>query len=106
MPKYLIEGHYSVEGAKGLVREGGTSRRAAVAKMVAALGGKLESFYYALGDVDVYAVVEAPDNVTAAAVGLTVNQSGGVAVKTTALITPEEIDEAGKKAVDYRPPGR
>jgi uncharacterized protein with GYD domain len=105
MTKYLFETHYSVEGAKGIAREGGTGRRAAVAKMLEGLGGKLEAFYYAFGDVDAYVIIDVPDSVTAAAIALAVNQRGGATVKTVVLISPEDMDKAGKKAVDYRPPG-
>ena len=100
MAKYLVEARYTAEGAKGLAREGGTGRRAAAAKAVEGLSGKVESFYYAFGDFDV------PDNVSAAALSLAVGQSGGINTKTVVLITPEEMDQAGKKAVDFRPPGR
>ena len=106
MAKYLFEARYTAEGAKGVAREGGTGRRAAIAKMTESLGGKLETFYYAFGDVDAYVIFDLPDNVTAAAVALAVNQGGGATVKTVLLISPEEMDMAGKKAVDYRPPGR
>jgi uncharacterized protein with GYD domain len=105
MPKYLLEGHYTAAGAKGLAHEGGTGRRSAIAKMVEGLGGKLDALYYAFGGVDVYGVVDMPDNVSAAAVALAVNQSDGVSVKTVVLMTPEEMDKAGKKTVIYRPPG-
>ena len=73
---------------------------------IESLGGKLESFYYAFGDVDVYAVFDAPDHMSATALALAVTQSGSVNLKTVVLMTPEEMDQAGKKAVDYRPPGR
>jgi uncharacterized protein with GYD domain len=106
MAKYLVEAHYTAEGAKGLAREGGTGRRAAAAKAVEGLGGKVESFYYAFGDVDAYVIFDVPDNVSAAALSLAVGQSGGINTKTVVLITPEEMDQAGKKAVDFRPPGR
>ena len=106
MAKYLFEAHYTVEGSKGLAREGGSGRRAAVAKMLESQGGKLESFYYAFGGVDAYVVADLPDNVSAAAVALAVDQGGGATVKTVVLMTPEDMDKAGKKSVDYRPPGR
>jgi uncharacterized protein with GYD domain len=106
MAKYLVEARYTAEGAKGLAREGGTGRRAAAAKAVEGLGGKVESFYYAFGDVDAYVIFDVPDNVSAAALALAVGQSGGINTKTVVLITPEEMDQAGKKAVDFRPPGR
>jgi len=105
MAKYLFEAKYAAEGAKGLAREGGSGRRATVEKMVVSMGGRLESFYFAFGDVDVYLIVDLPDHIAATAVALAVNQSGVVSVKTIVLISPEEVDKAAKKAVDYRPPG-
>ena len=69
------------------------------------LGGTLEAFYFAFGDTDVFALADAPDNITAAAVSLAVSASGAVHTKITALLTPEEVDQATKKSVSYRPPG-
>ena len=106
MAKYLFEARYTPEGAKGVAREGGSGRRAAIAKMTEGLGGKLETFYYAFGDVDAYVIVDLPDSVAAAAAALAVNQGGAASVKTVVLIPPEEVDKAGKKAVEYRAPGR
>lgn len=106
MPKYLIQGSYVGEGLKGLLKEGGSSRRDTVAQLIKGMGGTLESFYYAFGEYDVIGVGEFPDNETAAAFALAVNASGAVAVKTTVLLSPEEVDEATKKTVDFRPPGR
>ena len=106
MPKYMLEAHYSTEGAKGVMKEGGSGRRAAVAKMAEGVGGKLDSLYFAFGGVDAFAVVDLPDNVTAAAVALGISQSGAGSVKTIVLLTPEEMDKAAKKSVEYRAPGR
>ena len=75
-------------------------------KALAAGGGKLESFYYAFGQDDVYLIAELPDDISAVAVGLRVNSSGLVRISTTPLLTPEDIDEASKKSVDYRGPGQ
>src|SRR5436309_13022967 len=82
MGKYLFEAKYSVEGTKGLVRDGGSGRRAAVEKAATGAGGRVESFYYAFGGSDVYVVMDLPDNTTAAAMALAVNQAGGASVKT------------------------
>jgi uncharacterized protein with GYD domain len=106
MAKFMFEARYNAEGAKGIAREGGSGRRAAVAKMAEGLGGKLESFYFAFGEVDAYVVIDVPDAVSAAAAALAVNQTGIVTVKTVPLLTPEEMDNAAKRTVDYRPPGR
>lgn len=105
MPKYLIQASYTADGVKGVLKEGGTSRRAVVQKLSEGLGGKIEAFYYAFGEDDVYVIGDFPDNATAAAVSMTVNASGAVRLKTVVLLTPEEVDEASKKSVDYRPPG-
>ena len=105
MAKYLIEANYVGEGIKGLLKEGGSSRREAVDKLLASVGGKVESFYYAFGDTDAYVVVDVSDNITAATVALTVAASGAVKLKTTVLMTPEEVDQATKKSPAYRAPG-
>ena len=108
MAKYLIEASYSHEGLKGLVKEGGSGRKAAVEAAVKALGGRLESFYYAFGTSDVYGVVDMPDNVSAAAFALAVGATGALAhLKTIVLLTTDEVDQAAKKAAGaaYRAPG-
>jgi uncharacterized protein with GYD domain len=105
MPKFLLEASYTTEGVKGLLKEGGTSRRDAVKKAYKSMGAKLEAFYFGFGEVDVYAIADVPDNATMAAIALNVSASGAVRVKTTALLTPEEVDKAAKKAPSYRPPG-
>jgi len=105
MAKYLIEGSYTADGIKGVIKEGGTGRRAAVSDALKALGGKIDSMYYAFGETDVYVIVDAPDNITMAALAMGVAATGAVRVKTTVLMTPEEIDQAGKKTISYRAPG-
>jgi uncharacterized protein with GYD domain len=106
MGKYLFEANYSAEGAKAVAKEGGSARRAAVEKSVASAGGRLESFHFAFGGTDAFVIVDLPDNVSAAAMALAVNQSGVASTKTVVLLTPEEMDAASKKSVSYRPPGR
>ena len=105
MSKFLFEASYTTDGIKGVQSAGGSSRRDAVAQVAESVGGKLESFYFAFGERDAYVVVELPDNESAAAVALTVNASGGATVKTVVLLTPEEVDDAAKRSVDYKPPG-
>jgi uncharacterized protein with GYD domain len=106
MPKYLIQANYVGEGIKGLLRDGGTGRRAAVEKLFSSVGGKVEAFYYAFGDTDLFVIADVPDNVTATALSLTVNAAGAATAKIVVLLTPEEIDAAAKKTPNYRPPGQ
>ncbi len=106
MPKYLLQASYTAEGLRGLLKEGATKRKAAAEQLIDSLGGKLEVFYPAFGDTDVFLIVDAPDNESAAAASMAVGASGAVQVKTTVLLTPEEMDRATRKTVSYRPPGK
>jgi uncharacterized protein with GYD domain len=105
MPKFLFEAAYTLDGIKGIQRAGGSSRRDAIAQVAEAVGGRLESLYFAFGERDVYVILDLPDNETAAAVALTVNASGATTVRTVVLLTAEEIDAAAERSVAYRPPG-
>ena len=106
MPKYLIQGSYSEQGLKGLLTEGGSKRREAAEQSTKALGGQLEAFYYAFGNNDFVIIVDLPSNVDASALSLTANASGAVQSQITVLLTPEEVDQAVKKPVKFRPPGK
>jgi uncharacterized protein with GYD domain len=106
MPKYLFQGAYTEQGVKGVVKEGGSKRREVVEQLATGLGGKLESFYFAFGGDDFFIIVDLPSAIDATAVALIVNASGAVKARTTVLITPEEVDAATKKTVNYRPPGQ
>jgi uncharacterized protein with GYD domain len=105
VPKYLIEASYTKEGVAGVAKEGGSGRVEAVRRVTESLGGSVEAFYFAFGDADVYTIIDLPDNEAAAAVALAVNGSGAVSTKTVVLLTPEQIDAAAKRSVEYRPPG-
>ncbi len=105
MPKYLISASYSAEGLRGLQRDKASGRRQALTAAIEGLGGKLECVYFALGEDDVYAIADLPDNVAAAALGVTASAGGLVRTRTTALMTVEEVDQALAKSVNYRGPG-
>lgn len=105
MPKYLFEASYTAQGVKGVGSEGGSSRRDAIEALARSAGGTLESCYFAFGDRDAYVVCDLPDNQSAAAVALTTNAAGGAVVRTVVLLTPEEVDEAARRSLEYRPPG-
>lgn len=106
MPKFLSLGSYTVDGIKGVLKEGGTGRRKAVKAAIEAMGGKMEAYYFAFGEHDVVVISDVPDNVTAAALAIGIGSTGTVSLKTTVLITPEELDQATKKTVAFRAAGR
>jgi uncharacterized protein with GYD domain len=106
MGRYLFQASYSADGIKGVLKDGGTGRRAAVEAAIKSLGGKLEGFYYGFGNTDIFVIVDGIDNTTAAAFSMGVASTGALSrAKTTVLMTPEEIDAAGKKTMSYRAPG-
>jgi len=106
MPKYLSRTSYTAQGLKGLLKDGGTKRKQEMERFAESLGGKLEAFYYAFGDDDLFAIWDLPDNVNAASASLMVNASGLAKAKVTVLLTPEEVDRAAKTKVDFSPPGQ
>ena len=105
MAKYLFTGSYTAAGAAGVLKEGGSGRRAATEKLVASVGGRVEAYYFAFGSDDFYLIADLPDNVHAAAGSLVAAASGAISTRTVVLLTPEEIDAAAKLTVSYRPPG-
>jgi uncharacterized protein with GYD domain len=106
MGKYLIAASYTAEGAKGLLKDGGTKRREAAEQAIQSAGGRLEAFYFAFGENDAYLIVDAPDHASVAAASVSINSTGAVHSQTVVLLSPEEIDQATRKSVTYRAPGR
>jgi len=105
MSKFMLKASYNSDGVRGLIKEGGSKRRAVVQKMVEGIGGQLEAFYYAWGADDAFIIADLPDEKAGIALSLAVNASGAVRLTTIPLITPEEIDAAAKKTVKYKAPG-
>jgi len=106
MPKYLIQGSYSPEGLRGLVKDTASGRKAAVQTAIKSLKGKLESLHFALGSHDIVVIVEVPDNIAIAALSLSVGSTGLINLRTTPLLTVEEVDQALAIPTKYRAPGQ
>jgi uncharacterized protein with GYD domain len=104
--KYLITGSYTQAGITGVIAEGGSGRREAVRKLAESVGGKLESFYWGFGKDDFHIVVDLPSAEAAAAIGMTVGAAGSATLRTTVLLTAEQVDVAAKLSPSYRAPGR
>jgi uncharacterized protein with GYD domain len=105
MPRFLIEATYTLDGLRGLLKDGGRGRVESVRKVAESVGGRLESFDFAFGEHDTYVICELPDNKSAAAIALAVGASGAATTRTVVLLTPEEVDQAVKQSIDYRAPG-
>ncbi len=87
MPKYFFHGSYTLEGVRGLLKEGGSALKAHFETNVGNLGGHVEAFYSAFGGEDLYAVVDLPDNTSSAALSLAINAGGGFKASTSARNT-------------------
>jgi uncharacterized protein with GYD domain len=105
MPKYMFQITYAKEGFQGVLKEGGSGRREMIEKLAANLGGSVESFHFAFGDNDAYLIADFPSNVDVAAVSMNVGAVGAAHTKTVVLLTPEEVDQAAERSVQYRAPG-
>ena len=106
MPKYLLQVNYTLDGLKGVMKDGGAKRKAAATAAAKSAGGKVDAFYFAFGGTDVYVLADFPDNTSAAALALAVSAAGGAQVKTTVLLSSDEIDAATGKEVKYKAPGK
>ncbi|RLP24373.1 GYD domain-containing protein [Mesorhizobium sp. YM1C-6-2] len=104
MPKYLVQGSYTDQGLKGLLKEGGSKRRVMVEKLAEEMGGKLEVFYYAFGSDDFVIILDLPGNIEMAATAIVAQASGMVKSRVTILMAPEDVDQAVQRKVDFRPP--
>jgi len=105
MPKFLIKANYTAQGMKGLHKEKASGREKAIATACAALGGKLDAVYYALGDDDVFAIVDLPSHLHVASLCVVAGASGMVSTRTVPLLTVAEMDKALGEGANYRPPG-
>lgn len=107
MSMYLFQGTYTAEGVKGLLKDGGTSRNDAIAKLATSLGGKLESLYYSATAPVYFCTVTLPEKGSAAALSATIIASGAVTVDhVSELLTPAQMDASTKMAASYRAPGK
>ena len=107
MPLYLTKFSYAPATWARLIKNP-EDRRVVAKQYVEAVGGKLHGFWYAFGDHDAYSLLEAPDNVSIAAMGLAISAGGALSsYQTTVLLTVEEAIAAMRKAssIAYRPPG-
>jgi uncharacterized protein with GYD domain len=105
MAKFLFTGSYTSEGARGVLAEGGTRRREVAEQIITSLGGTVEAYYFGFGSDDFYLIADLPDHAAAAAGAMTASASGAMGVRTTVLLTPEEIDDAAKLSPSFRAPG-
>jgi uncharacterized protein with GYD domain len=73
MPSYLVQASYTIEALQALIKKP-QDRTAVVAKAVENLGGTLTGLWLSFGDQDIVAIADLPNNVSAAALSLPLQQ--------------------------------
>ncbi|HZO50173.1 MAG TPA: GYD domain-containing protein [Gaiellaceae bacterium] len=107
MPLYMAQLGYTAQSWAAMV-ESRQNREETVRAMLADAGCTLHHLWFAFGEDDAFALIEAPDNVTAAGIAIAVASSGSFRhFKTTVLMTQEETLQALEKAagIAYVGPG-
>jgi uncharacterized protein with GYD domain len=109
VPKFALQGRFRGETVARMI-ENPSDRVAAVRASMEAVGGKLDAYYWMLGDKDFLVIVDAPDSATVAAFSLAVSSSGAFSeLETHELIPSEDISRILSQAKvarpSYRPPG-
>jgi uncharacterized protein with GYD domain len=108
MPLYMTQFAYTPDAWAALTRDP-VDRAQAFSRLAEQLGARMINLYYAFGDYDGVILMEAPDDVTAAAVVLAAVSPGHVkTVKTVPLLTVDQAMEAMRKAggATFRGPGQ
>jgi uncharacterized protein with GYD domain len=102
MTLYLIRFGYTPEAWGALMANPQDRRDPLASRLFGTFGGRLVGFWYAFGEYDGYALVEFPDNVSAAAAAVAVSATGSFrSLDTTVLLTVEEMVDAMEKANDF-----
>jgi len=102
MPHFLVQGSYTADGWAKMIHKP-EDREQTYRGLIERAGGKLKAFYFAFGEKDVVAILEAPDSTTAAALSMAVAAPGHVkSLTTTPLLTTQEGMVAMKKAAGLK----
>ena len=108
MARYIITGSYTAAAMKGMIAKP-SDRAAATGALIAASGGKMESYYLTTGDNDFTMTVVTDDQQAMLAALMVAGASGAVTgLKTVQAFTSDEFTAAqkmaGKIAAKYAPP--
>lgn len=107
MPFYMFQARYTSEAIKAMI-DTPQDREAGARPLVEAMGAKLHNLFFCMGQDDVVAIIEAPDDETMAAASFVIGGSGAFSGgATTKLMTAKQAMSAMKKAqagrASYKP---
>ena len=98
MPFYMFQGRYTADAIKAMI-ETPQDREAAARALIESLGGKLHQMYFTLGQDDIIAIIECPDDATMVAGSMAVGGSGAFSGgRTTKLLSTTAAMSAMQQA--------
>ncbi|MGG5822944.1 GYD domain-containing protein [Falsiroseomonas sp. HW251] len=108
MPLYEMRWMFKDSTVKSLA-DRPQDREAPARELIEGFGGKMHHYYFMLGEYDGLAIVEFPDNVSAAATSMRASASGAFArFETHPLMSAQEAQSAMQmvkdRSVSYRAP--
>ncbi len=109
MPTFITQGRYTPEAIRGMLSNPDEDRAASLARLFAASGGKLLSYYMTFGDYDFVVVSEGPYEGVAPSTIVTAASGSVTELKTTIAVPATEMKtllaKAGKLATGFKPAG-
>ena len=108
MPVYMFQAKYTSDAISAMVASP-QDREAPARALIESMGGTLLSMYFAMGQEDIVAIIEAPDDQSVAAMSMVIGASGSFSAgATTKLMSAAEAMGAMEKAQSaisaYSPP--
>ena len=97
MASYILLASYTEQGIKGI--KDTVKRTSAVKELGKKVGVTMKESYWTLGQFDVVALFEAPDDATMTAFSLSVAKLGNVKTQTLRAFAPKDMDGILRKMV-------
>ncbi len=89
MATYILLGNFTEQGIRNV--KDTTKRAEAVKELAKKVGVAVKELYWTLGQYDVVAIFDAPDEASATALGLSIGVAGNVRTQTLRAFTAAEI---------------
>ena len=89
MATYVVLANFTDQGVKNV--KDTTKRADAFKELAKSKGANVKEIYWTLGQYDIVATVEAPDDVTMTALGLTLAKGGNVRTQTLRAFSPADM---------------
>jgi uncharacterized protein with GYD domain len=97
MGTYIVLGNFTEQGIRNI--KDTTKRADALKEMAKKVGATVKETYWTLGQYDIVAIFDAPDEAAITALGLSIGVGGNVRTQTLRAFTSAEIGPILKKVV-------